>query len=55
MDFQSKVSKSKSQSELKELVASFNDNIEVRIKDLTAVLKDSILESFFTSLKSRLV
>lgn len=52
MDFQSKISKAKSNEELKEIAVSFQENIKVGIKGVSATLKDSKIETIFKSFKS---
>jgi len=52
MEFQSKISTAKSNTELKEIAASFQENIEVGVKGISATLKDSRIETVFKSFKS---
>lgn len=52
MDFQSKLSKTKSNEELKEIVVNFQENIEAGIKGVSSALKDSRIETLFKSFKS---
>ncbi|HEY5749476.1 MAG TPA: DUF6236 family protein [Chryseolinea sp.] len=51
-DFQSKVSKSKSQAELKELTVSFQENLINGVRDLNAVLGDSKIDTAIKTIKS---
>lgn len=51
-DFQVKVSKTKSQAELKELAISFQEELVAGVEDLKAVLSDSRIESGFKSFKA---
>jgi hypothetical protein len=51
-DFQSKISKSKSQAELKETAIDFQEGLIIGVQDLHAVLRDSKIESGFKSFKS---
>ena len=52
MDFQSKISKAKSNEELKEIAVTFQENIKVGVKGISATLKDSKIETIFKSFKS---
>lgn len=52
MDFESKISKAKSNEEWKELTISFKENIQSGVKDLSKAMKDIRIEAFFKSLKS---
>ena len=51
-DFQSKISKAESNAELKEHTINFRDNIINGVNDLTAVLKDSRVDSTFKTFRS---
>jgi hypothetical protein len=52
MEFQSKISKAKSNGELKEIAVSFQENIKGGVKGISATLKDSRIETVFKSFKS---
>lgn len=52
MEFQSKISKAKSNTELKEIAVLFQENIQVGVKGISATLKDSRIETAFKSVKS---
>ncbi|MEI9918524.1 MAG: DUF6236 family protein [Bacteroidota bacterium] len=51
-DCLSKISKAKSNTELKEITASFTESLSIGVKDLTTVLGDSKIDSTFKTLKS---
>jgi Family of unknown function (DUF6236) len=51
-DFQTKVSKTQSQAELKEAAIAFKESIAAGVMDLNAVLGDSRIESTFKTFKS---
>ncbi|MCX2431112.1 DUF6236 family protein [Pedobacter sp. GR22-10] len=51
-DFQVKVSKTKSQAELKEVAITFQEGLVTGVEDLKAVLSDSKIESGFKSFKA---
>lgn len=51
-DFQSKISKTKSQAELKEVAITFQESLVTGVKDLNAVLGDSRIESTLKTFKS---
>jgi len=51
-DFQSKISKSKNQAELKDVAASFEETLKTGVKDLNAVLGDSRVDTTVKTLKS---
>lgn len=51
-DFQTKISNSSSQAELKEIAINFKDELAIGVKDLNAVLSDSKIDTTFKSLKS---
>jgi len=52
MDFQGKISKAKSNQELKEISVAFQENIKVGIKGLSTTLKEYRIETVSKSLKS---
>jgi hypothetical protein len=52
MEFQSKISKSKSNQEAKELSVAFQESLKIGLKGLTATLRDSRIETIFKSMKS---
>lgn len=52
MEFQGKISKVKSNQELKEVSVSFKENVQVGIKTLEKTIKDYRLETRYKSLKS---
>lgn len=51
-DFQSKIAKAKSQTELKEAATNFEDTLTTGVQDLHSVLADAKIESVFKSFKS---
>lgn len=51
-DFQTKISKTKSQAELKETAITFQEGLITGVKDLHAVLGDSKIDSYFKTFKS---
>lgn len=51
-DFQVKVSQTKSQGELNEAAITFKESLVAGVKDLNAVLRDSMIESSFKAFKS---
>lgn len=52
MEFQSKISKAKSNTELKELSVQFQESIKLGITGLSRTLKESRIETIFKSVKS---